>query len=116
MLGVIRVVKFVVLAEIHFPNKPTFSQKRQGAINRGARNRGVPFPSPAQQLFGGKMLFSTKNRIDDHLPLGSDPQMLAFQESHEFLFRRCFAHRWHKEIIFSKLESFKIQVSASLLS
>lgn len=38
MLGVIGIVELVVFAEVHFTQQPALGQKRQGAINRCARN------------------------------------------------------------------------------
>lgn len=41
VLSVVRIVKLVVFAEIHFPDEATFSQQRERAINGGARDRPV---------------------------------------------------------------------------
>ena len=46
MIGVIGIVEFVILAEIHFPYQPTFGQQRQGPIDRGARYRFIPLTGP----------------------------------------------------------------------
>ena len=73
MVGVVRIVEFVVLAEIHLPYQSALRQQRQSAINRRTGNRFVPPPRPFEQLLGGEMLVGAENAVDDGLPLRSEP-------------------------------------------
>src|SRR5437773_6152848 len=100
MLGVVRVVEFVVLAEIHLPHQSALRQQRQSAINRRAGNRFVPPPRPFEQLLGGEMLVGAENAVDDGLPLRSEPQVSLSQKIDELLFCGLFLGCGHAGSIF----------------
>ena len=36
MIRIVRIIKFVILAEIHFVNQTAFREERKGAVNGGA--------------------------------------------------------------------------------
>jgi len=100
VLGVVRVVKLAVFAEIHFPDQSALGQQRKGAINRRARYGAIPLSRPFQKLFGGEMLVRAEDRFDDRLALGRHPQALSGEEFHEPLLRGRFRVRQHKTSIF----------------
>ena len=92
MIGVIRVVEFIIFSEIHLTDQPAFGQERQGAVHRRPRNRPVTQPGPFQQLFRGEMFLRAENRVDDGLTLRRDAQILLRQEVHELLLRAALAN------------------------
>src|SRR5947208_3685536 len=100
MVGIVRVVEFVVLAEIHLPHQSALRQQRQSAINRRAGNRFVPPPRPFEQLLGGEMLVGAENAVDDGLPLRSEPQVSLSQKIDELLFCGLFLGCGHAGSIF----------------
>ena len=99
MLGVIRIVKLVILAEIHFANQAAFGQERQSSVYSCSRNRLVPLARPFEQLFRRKMLFSAENRIDDRLPLRGQPQIFLLEKINKSLFRTPALSLSHRAII-----------------
>lgn len=48
VLGVIWIIEFVILAEVHFANETAFSEQREGAVNGSPRNRWVSLTRPFQ--------------------------------------------------------------------
>lgn len=80
MLRVIRVVKFVVFAEIHLAKQTALGKQRQCAINRRSRNGFVPGPRPFQKLLGGEVLLRAENRFNNGMTLGCQPQVLLRQK------------------------------------
>ena len=46
VLGIVGIINFVLLAEIHLMHQPAFSEQRQGAIDGGAGNTLVNFARP----------------------------------------------------------------------
>jgi hypothetical protein len=108
MFGVIGIVKFMVLAEIHFMHKTALGEQGQGAIDGRARNGFVPLARPVQKLFGRKMFFGAENGIDDGPALRSEPQTFRLQEIGESLFGSRFGVVSHEgDSIEAQLEAFK---------
>src|SRR6266478_7015068 len=96
MLRVIRIVEFVVLAEIHFPDQSAFCQQRQCPVNRGARNRFIPLTGPHQELICCKMLIRAEGSINDHPALRGHPKIFSVEELQKPLFGAfvsCICHR-----------------------
>lgn len=83
MNRVVRIVKLVILAEVHFAHQAALGQERQGAIDCCAGNRLVPEAGPFQELFGSEMLVGAENRFDDGLTLRCHPQVLLQQKVEE---------------------------------
>lgn len=87
MLGVIGIVEFVVLAEIHFTKQAALGEKRQCTINGSAGDRFVAGSGPFEKLLGGKMLLSAEYRLNDCVPLRRKAQVFLRQEINEAPFR-----------------------------
>lgn len=99
VLGVVRIVEHVVLAEIHLADQAAFGQQWQRAINGCARNRFVTLLRPVEELVGRKMLFRAENRIHDGLALRSQPKAFRLQKFDEPLFSPGFGVFSHGPIL-----------------
>ena len=71
MIDVIRIVVFVILPEIHLPEQAAFDEQRQGAIDRGAGDRGIELARHDEQILGGVVLGGRKSGLDNRVPLRS---------------------------------------------
>lgn len=99
MIGVIGVVEFVVFAEVHFADQPTFGEQGEGAVDCGARDGLVLTACPREQLFSGEMLAGAEGGIDDRAPLRGQAQAFARQKLDEPLFGALGASVCHAKII-----------------
>lgn len=81
----VRVVEFVVLAEIHFAQHSALDQKRKRSVNRGARHRRIDLARHGEQTFGRKMFFGAEGGADNRVPLRSVPKPLLPRERVETL-------------------------------
>ncbi len=77
MLGVVRIIVFPPLAEVHLAHQAAFKEQGQGAIHSGAGNGFVPLPRPFQELVRAEVLPSAEGGVDDGLPLRCQAQTLS---------------------------------------
>ena len=87
MIGVIGVVDFVVLAEIHLVHHPALGEQRQGAIDCGAGHARVAFAGPLEKLLRVEMLVGAEHRVDNRPALRGDPQIFMYQKSNKLFLR-----------------------------
>jgi hypothetical protein len=95
VVGVIGVVKFVVLPEIHLPDQTAFRQEREGAVNGGARDGSIAPARPFEELIGREMLIGAENGVDNGLALRRDAQILLLEELEKLLFHIGPIGRFH---------------------
>ena len=100
MLRVIRVVKLVVLAEIHLVDQSALSEEGKRPVNRRARDGSVAFTGPFQELLSREVLFGREDGLHNRLPLRGDAQILPGEEIQEFLFGCDFLRGRHGTSIF----------------
>lgn len=85
MIDEIRVVAFLVAAQIDLAQQTAFDQQTQGSVERGPRSRGVDLARQFPELLSREMLLRAERRLDDHVTLRRSPQALELQESIDFL-------------------------------
>ena len=83
MVGVIGVVNFVVLAEIHLVHEPALGEQRKRPIDRGAGHARVAFAGPLEKLLRVEMLVGAEHRVDNRPALRGDPQIFMYQKSNK---------------------------------
>ena len=73
MLGVVWIVKFVVLAEVHLLEDAALHEQRQRAIDSGARHGRIDLARHGEQLLGGVMLRRAEGRARQGVTMIVDP-------------------------------------------
>ena len=89
MIGVrcvIWIVKLMILAEIHFAEQAALDQEWEGAIDGGARDRGVDPTRPIEQLLRSEMLFCAEDGVEDGLALARHAEIFRPEELDELCF------------------------------
>jgi len=70
MVEVVRVVEFVVLAEIHLAQDAALHEERERAVNGGARNGAIDLARHDEQFLRGVVLGGGKGGLHDGVTLG----------------------------------------------
>jgi len=108
--SVIRIVEFVVSAEIHFAEQTALNHQRQGTINRRAGHGFVAVARPCQKLLGSEMLLGAEGGIDDRLTLRGQTEIFPRQKIQEPLLGAFLLGVCHRQIISFKVQGSKFKV------